>query len=95
MHDSQTKAVLLIGEIGGEAEEQAAEWYGKHGGKPLAVFIAGATAPEGKRMGHAGAIISRGMGTAAHKYEAFSKAGATITHSPAEMGLAVQKALGL
>ena len=91
--DSQTKVILLIGEIGGDAEEQAAEWYQKEGKKPLAVFIAGATAPEGKRMGHAGAIISRGMGTAAHKYEAFAKVGAVITRSPAEMGQAVQKAL--
>jgi succinyl-CoA synthetase alpha subunit len=91
--DPATSAILLIGEIGGEAEEEAAEWFGKHGKKPLAVFIAGATAPEGKRMGHAGAIISRGMGTAAHKYDAFSKVGALITRSPAEMGSTVEKAL--
>lgn len=91
--DPQTEGILLIGEIGGEAEEQAAEWYRKHGKKPLAVFIAGATAPAGKRMGHAGAIISGGKGTAAQKYEAFQRAGATLTHSPAEMGLAMQKAM--
>ena len=91
--DPQTEAILLIGEIGGDAEEQAAAWFHKHGKKPLAVFIAGATAPEGKRMGHAGAIISGGKGTAKDKFAAFEKAGAVVTHSPAEMGLAVQKAL--
>ena len=91
--DEQTEAILLIGEIGGDAEEQAAAWFQKHGKKPLAVFIAGATAPEGKRMGHAGAIVEGGKGTAKDKYAAFEKAGAVITHSPAEMGLAVQKAL--
>lgn len=92
-HDPQTEAILLIGEIGGDAEERAAEWIRQQGTKPVAVFIAGATAPEGKRMGHAGAIISGGKGTAAHKYEAFQRAGATLTHSPAEMGHAVKKAL--
>jgi succinyl-CoA synthetase alpha subunit len=92
--DEQTEAILLIGEIGGDAEEQAAEWCRKQRTKPLAVFIAGVTAPEGKRMGHAGAIISRGKGTAAHKYEAFEQVGAVTTRNPAEMGLAVQKALG-
>lgn len=91
--DPETKAILLIGEIGGDAEEQAAEWMARHGKKPIAVFIAGATAPPGKRMGHAGAIISGGQGTAAQKYEAFRKAGAVITKSPAEMGHAVQEAL--
>ena len=91
--DSQTEAILLIGEIGGDAEEQAAHWFQKHGTKPLAVFIAGATAPEGKRMGHAGAIISKGKGTAGLKYAAFHQAGATVTHSPADMGKAVQQAL--
>lgn len=91
--DPETEAVLLIGEIGGDAEEQAAEWAKRHFTKPLAVFIAGATAPPGKRMGHAGAIISGGKGTAAEKFEAFKRAGATITHSPAEMGSAVAKTL--
>ena len=91
--DPETEAILLIGEIGGDAEEQAAEWIHKHCKKPVAVFIAGATAPPGKRMGHAGAIISGGQGTAAQKYEAFRKAGATITESPAEMGHAIQKAM--
>lgn len=91
--DSETEAVLLIGEIGGDAEEQAAEWAKANLKKPLAVFIAGATAPPGKRMGHAGAIISGGKGTAADKFAAFEKAGAFITKSPAEMGHAVQKAM--
>ncbi len=91
--DPETKAILLIGEIGGDAEEQAAEWFSKHGTKPLAVFIAGATAPEGKRMGHAGAIISGGKGTAEAKFEAFEKVGAVITRSPAQMGHAVKMAM--
>jgi succinyl-CoA synthetase alpha subunit len=91
--DPETEGILLIGEIGGDAEEQAAEWIKHHCTKPVAVFIAGATAPPGRRMGHAGAIISGGKGTAAAKYEAFRKVGATITQSPAEMGLAMQKAL--
>ena len=91
--DPETKAVLLIGEIGGDAEESAAEWMMHHGKKPLAVFIAGETGPPGKRMGHAGAIISGGQGTAKHKYEAFRKANAVITRSPAEMGQAVLEAL--
>jgi succinyl-CoA synthetase alpha subunit len=93
-NDPETEAILLIGEIGGDAEEQAAQWAAAHCTKPLAVFIAGATAPPGKRMGHAGAIISGGKGTAAEKYEAFRKAGATLTKSPAEMGHAVVKAMG-
>lgn len=91
--DPQTKAILLMGEIGGDAEEQAAEWIRKHGKKPVAVFIAGSTAPEGKRMGHAGAIVSGGKGTAQAKFEAFEKAGCTLTRNPAEMGLAIQKAM--
>lgn len=91
--DPETKAILLIGEIGGEAEEEAAHWISHHCSKPVAAFIAGASAPEGKRMGHAGAIISGGKGTAAQKFEALKKAGVTITQNPAEMGLAVQKAL--
>lgn len=91
--DPQTKAVLLIGEIGGEAEEQAANWIARHMKKPVAVFIAGSTAPPGKRMGHAGAIISGEQGTAEHKYKAFEKVGAWITKNPAEMGKTVQKAL--
>lgn len=91
--DPQTKAILLIGEIGGSAEEEAAAWFKQNGKKPLAVFIAGVTAPAGKRMGHAGAIITAGQGGAEEKYAAFQKAGAVITKNPAEMGLAVKKAL--
>lgn len=91
--DPQTEAILLIGEIGGDAEEQAACWAASHCSKPLAVFFAGATAPPGKRMGHAGAIISRGKGTAEQKYAAFEKIGAVITRNPAEMGKAVMTAL--
>ncbi len=88
-NDPQTKAILLIGEIGGSAEEDAAAWIQRHAKKPVAVFIAGASAPAGKRMGHAGAIITGGQGTAEQKYEAFEKAGAWITRNPAEMGQAI------
>jgi succinyl-CoA synthetase alpha subunit len=91
--DPQTEGILLIGEIGGDAEEQAAAWCAKHLSKPLAVFIAGATAPAGKRMGHAGAIISGGKGGAEEKFEAFRKAGAEITKNPAQMGAAMMQAL--
>jgi succinyl-CoA synthetase alpha subunit len=91
--DPVTEAILLIGEIGGDAEEMAAAWMASHGTKPIAVFIAGSTAPAGKRMGHAGAIISGGQGTAEHKYEAFRKIGATLAKNPAEMGEAIKKAL--
>jgi succinyl-CoA synthetase alpha subunit len=91
--DPETEAILLIGEIGGDAEEQAAQWAAAHLTKPIAVFIAGVTAPPGKRMGHAGAIISGGKGTAADKYAAFEKAGALIMKSPAEMGHAIRKAM--
>lgn len=91
--DPETEGILLIGEIGGDAEEEAAGWLHRHSKKPVAVFIAGATAPPGKRMGHAGAIISGGQGTAAQKYDAFKQAGATLARSPAEMGEAMAKAL--
>ncbi|MDE3055260.1 MAG: succinate--CoA ligase subunit alpha [Verrucomicrobiota bacterium] len=92
-NDPETKAILLIGEIGGSAEEEAAEWMRAHGTKPLAVFIAGSSAPAGKRMGHAGAIIAAGQGGADEKYAAFRKIGAVVTKNPAEMGKAVQEAL--
>ncbi len=92
-NDPATEAILLIGEIGGDAEEEAAQWISRHCKKPVAAFVAGATAPPGKRMGHAGAIISGGKGTAAHKFEAFEKAGVIITHSPADMGRAIQQAM--
>ncbi len=87
--DPETQGVLLIGEIGGDAEEMAAKWAAHHLKKPLAVFIAGATAPAGKRMGHAGAIISGGQGTAEQKMEAFRKIGAHVATNPAEMGKAI------
>ncbi len=93
--DPQTEAILMIGEIGGDAEERAAEWIAKHCKKPVAAFIAGRTAPAGRRMGHAGAIISGGKGTASGKIEALRKAGVTVAESPAEMGAAVEKSLTL
>ncbi len=93
--DPETKVILMIGEIGGNAEELAAEWIQKHCTKPVVAFIAGSTAPRGRRMGHAGAIISGGKGTAHGKIEALSKAGVLIAKSPADMGITVKKAMGL
>lgn len=84
--DPETEIVLLIGEIGGEAEEEAAEWISREGKKPVVAFIAGDTAPPGRRMGHAGAIISQGKGSAKDKMKALKKAGAIVVESPAEMG---------
>jgi succinyl-CoA synthetase alpha subunit len=84
--DPQTKAVLMIGEIGGTSEEEAAAFVKKHMKKPVAAFIAGQTAPPGKRMGHAGAIISGGKGTAAEKIAALRAAGIAIAPNPAELG---------
>jgi len=92
--DPQTEAILLIGEIGGEAEENAAAWIAKNSTKPIAALIVGQTAPPGRRMGHAGAIISGGQGTAAGKIAALRAAGVLIAENPATMGEAVQKALG-
>jgi succinyl-CoA synthetase alpha subunit len=89
--DPETHAILLIGEIGGESEEEAAEWITKHGSKPVAAFIAGQTAPPGRRMGHAGAIISGGHGTAKSKIDKLKAAGAFLVNTPAEMGLTIQK----
>jgi succinyl-CoA synthetase alpha subunit len=91
--DPATEAVLLIGEIGGTAEEEAAAYVKEHVTKPVAAFIAGRTAPPGKRMGHAGAIISGGKGTAAEKIAALKAAGIEVAESPADMGAAVQRAM--
>ena len=91
--DPKTEGVLMIGEIGGTAEEEAAEFVARHFSKPVAAFIAGRTAPPGKRMGHAGAIISGGKGTASAKISALEGAGITVANSPAEMGLAMQRAM--
>lgn len=93
--DPNTEAILMIGEIGGEEEEKAADWIKAHCKKPVAGFIAGITAPPGRRMGHAGAIISGGKGTAKDKIAALRSAGVHVAESPAEMGLAIQKAKGV
>ena len=84
--DEETKAVVMIGEIGGTAEEEAAEWVKANMTKPVVGFVGGQTAPPGKRMGHAGAIISGGKGTAEVKFAAFERAGIAYTRSPAELG---------
>jgi succinyl-CoA synthetase alpha subunit len=91
--DPDTHAILMIGEIGGDAEEQAADWIKSHCTKPVAAFVAGITAPPGRRMGHAGAIISGGQGTAESKISALKKAGAIVADTPAEMGTTMQKAI--
>lgn len=92
--DSETAAVILIGEIGGSAEEEAAAWIQEHYDRPVAGFIAGRTAPPGRRMGHAGAIVSGGSGTAEAKMEAMQEAGITVVESPAELGSTVARLLG-
>lgn len=91
--DPGTEAILLIGEIGGTAEERAAEYIAKSVTKPVAAFIAGQTAPPGRRMGHAGAIISGGSGSAKDKIAALQKAGIEVAPTPADLGSAVQKAI--
>ena len=92
--DSETEAIILIGEIGGTAEEAAAEYVKQHVKKPVVGFIAGQTAPPGRRMGHAGAIISGGQGTAAEKMKALTAAGIHVVESPAAIGETLARAIG-
>ena len=94
-NDPETEGVVMIGEIGGSAEEEAAEWVAQNMTKPVSSFIAGQTAPPGKRMGHAGAIISGGKGTASEKIKALEKAGIPVAPTPSHIGSTMAQALGL
>ena len=91
--DPETEAVIMVGEIGGSDEEECARWIKTHMTKPVIGFIAGATAPPGKRMGHAGAIISGGQGTAQEKLAVMEECGIRITRNPAEMGKTLKSVL--